>query len=69
MNISFIQEHIWIFVLLGAWEVVWKGFALWHAAKNSKKVWFVALLIVNTVGILPIIYLTFFSKPIKKGGE
>ena len=39
-----------------------KGYALWHAAKRDEKWWFVALLIVNTGGILEIIYLVFFVK-------
>ena len=49
-----------IFVCLGffvIWELVWKGFALWKAARNNHSVWFVCIMIVNTVGILPIIYL------------
>jgi len=39
------------------WETVWKGFALWKAAKNNHIVWFVCIIVFNTVGILPIIYL------------
>lgn len=47
----------WLFVVLAVWELVWKGLALWRAAKRDEKGWFVALLVVNTVGIFPIIYL------------
>jgi hypothetical protein len=43
--------------LLVMWELVWKGIALWRAAKNHHKVWFVFILILNTVGVLPIVYL------------
>lgn len=39
-----------------------KGFALWTAAQNNKKGWFVALLFLNTLGILEILYLLVFSK-------
>ncbi|MFA5176136.1 MAG: DUF5652 family protein [Candidatus Nanoarchaeia archaeon] len=39
------------------WEMVWKGIALWYAAKDDHKVWYVCLLIFNTLGILPIVYL------------
>ena len=42
------------------WTIILKGFALWHAARGSQKWWFVALLIVNTLGILEIIYLIWF---------
>ena len=44
------------------WTLVWKGMALWKAAKEGSKVWFVVLLIVNTVGILEILYLYVFSR-------
>jgi hypothetical protein len=44
------------------WELIWKGLALWRAGRNNQPHWFVALLILNTVGILPIVYLKFFQK-------
>jgi len=39
------------------WEGFWKGFALWHSGRRGQSVWFVILVIVNTVGIVPTIYL------------
>ena len=48
-------------LLLILWDLVWRGFALWYSAKNEQKGWFVALLIVNTLGSLPIIYLIWFK--------
>ncbi len=51
-----------LFVLVMLWSLVWKGMALWKAAEQRNKVWFVVLLIVNTVGILDILYLYVFSK-------
>lgn len=50
-----------IFILV-LWEVFWKGIALWKAARESQKYWFIAILIVNTVGILPILYIFIFKK-------
>lgn len=44
------------------WEYVWKGFALWKAGRNNHLSWFLAIFILNTLGILPIIYLLFFQK-------
>ncbi|RJQ13790.1 hypothetical protein C4553_02720 [Candidatus Parcubacteria bacterium] len=44
------------------WSLVWKGLALWKAARSGSKEWFVALLVINTVGILEILYLYVFSK-------
>ncbi len=51
-----------LFLIL-AWTLPWKGVALWKAANNRQKGWFVALLIVNTLAILEIIYVFYFSKP------
>lgn len=48
------------------WSLIWKGIALYKSARNEQKKWFVLLLITNTLGILPIIYLLFFSTPKKK---
>ena len=63
---DFYQQPFWLtFVLFLAlaWSLAWKGVALWKAAKNGHKKWFVALLIVNTLAILEIIYIFYFSKP------
>jgi hypothetical protein len=50
----------WARVIVGivaVWDLTWKGLALWQAGKRRQPVWFVALLVLNTVGILPITYL------------
>ena len=52
----------WIYVLIVLWALPWKGVAMWKAAKNKSKPWFVILFIVNTLGILEILYITIFSK-------
>lgn len=44
-------------VPLALWTIFWKGLALWHAGRRGQPWWFVILLVVNTVGILDIIYL------------
>ena len=52
------DSALWaLLVVLAIWEIIWKGFALWKAAQNKEKGWFIAILILNTAGILPIIYL------------
>ncbi len=48
------------FLLL--WEGFWKGLALWHAGRRGQTWWFVILLVVNTIGILEIIYLFAVAK-------
>jgi len=55
-----------VFIFLAIWDLVWRGKALWKSSRNSQKYWFIALLIVNSVGILPIIYLLFFQEKKKK---
>jgi hypothetical protein len=51
---------LWILALL--WSLPWKGVALWKAARNHEKGWFVALLILQTVGILEILYIFLFQR-------
>lgn len=43
-------------------EVILKAFALWRAARNDEKTWFVAIFLINSAGILPLIYLFFIAK-------
>lgn len=44
-------------LLLVTWSLVWKGIALWKAARRDRMAWYVVLLVLNTVGILEIIYI------------
>lgn len=46
-----------IFVIIGSIEIVLKLFACWKAAKKNQKVWYVILFLINTAGILPLVYL------------
>lgn len=55
-----------LFFAVIVWSLVWKGLALWKAAREGSKPWFVALLIINTLGILEILYLFVFSRRPKK---
>jgi len=54
-----------LLVILFLWTIPWKVYALWTAAKRDDKKWFVVLIIINTVGILEIIYI---FKIVKKSG-
>ncbi|MFA6414716.1 MAG: DUF5652 family protein [Candidatus Paceibacterota bacterium] len=49
-----------IIAAVAIWTVIIKGYALWHAARNSQKGWFIALLVINTLGILEVIYLVWY---------
>lgn len=44
------------------WALAWKGWALWLAARRGEVVWFIALLVVNTFGLLEIFYIFAVAK-------
>lgn len=67
MDQFFLMEKQWLIWLILLWVLPWKGVALWRAAKNTHKGWFIALLLLNTLALLEIIYIFFFSK--KKKAE
>lgn len=51
-----------IIVAIILWTIFWKGLALWVAARNRHKTWFIVLLVINTVGLLDIFYYFFFGR-------
>lgn len=44
-------------IILAIVDLVLKGFAMWRAAEKKEKIWFWVILVTNTLGILPGIYL------------
>jgi len=56
---------VWLLLILAL--IALKGYTLWFAAKRNEKWWFIALLILNTLGILEIVYIVFFLKKWHKG--
>ena len=59
---QFLIQNQWIFGLLVLWSLPWKGVALWKSARAHQKIWFIVLLLVNTLAILEILYIFVFSK-------
>jgi len=63
---QFLEKDFLIFIIFAViimvWTLPWKGVALWKAAQRRDKKWFIALLIINTVAILEILYIFVFSK-------
>ncbi len=51
-----------IVAVLFLWETVWKIIAMWHSARNNDIAWFILIAIINTIGILPIVYLLTHKK-------
>ncbi len=52
--------------MLGAiiilWTIPWKIYSVWMAAKHDHKKWFVALIFLNTLSILEMIYVFKIEK-------
>jgi hypothetical protein len=61
----YLNGYGWLVIALVIWEFAWKGIAMWKAARNGDTPWFVILLVINTVGILPILYIYIFGKKAK----
>lgn len=60
-----LNNQLW-YLALFVWVLVWKAVALWKAAREGQRWWFAGLLVVNTLGILEILYIYVFSpKPLK----
>lgn len=67
MAYLFLHPFIWLAIIpIIIWTTIWKGIALWKAAKRDDQAWFVIMLIVNTLGILEIIYIYTIANKIKK---
>ena len=55
-------ENLWVLIIVALWTLPWKGVALWRASNRGEKKWFIALLILNTLAVLDILYVFVFSK-------
>jgi len=67
MNFGLTQQNIPVqtqilFLVVFIWSTFWKGMALWKSSKNDQKYFFIAILLINTVGIFEIIYILFLQK-------
>lgn len=66
---QWVFAHKEIIVLLALWALPWKGVALWKAAHRQEKWWFVALLVVNTLALLEIFYIFYWTKRKKSNSQ
>jgi len=57
-----IENSQLVILLAVLWSIPWKGIALWKSARRKEKWWFIALLVINTLGLLEILYIFVFSK-------
>lgn len=51
-----------LLILVAIWDGVWKAIAMWKCGRNNQLAWFICIVIFNTAGILPIIYLLWCQK-------
>jgi hypothetical protein len=56
-NLLLIPGFLIIVTFIAIWELVWKVIGAVAAGKNKDWVWMVFIIVFNTAGILPIIYL------------
>ena len=64
-SVDFSQLTGWSILIIAVailWSLFWKATALWHAARKGHGAWFVAMLFINTLGVLEIIYLFGIEK-------
>ena len=59
---NLLYTHPWVIMVILVWSLPWKGAALWKSARKTHIGWFIVLLIVNTLGVLEILYIFFFSE-------
>lgn len=57
-----LEDNFFIFLVIFLLTIPFKGWALWRAAKNNHKNWFIVLLILNTFAVLDILYIFIFGK-------
>ncbi|PIR89413.1 MAG: hypothetical protein COU07_00745 [Candidatus Harrisonbacteria bacterium CG10_big_fil_rev_8_21_14_0_10_40_38] len=63
---QYLASHPFLIAALVVWTLPWKGVALWKAGRRKDLAWFVALLLVNTLGVLEIIYIFMVANRPKK---
>jgi len=54
-------------IILILWETTWKLIGLWKSARNDQIGWFMVIGLINSLGIIPLVYIGFFQrKPIRR---
>jgi hypothetical protein len=54
--------NVWLLLVIIIWSVLWKLAAMWKSARKGQPIWFVVLALLNTIGILEILYIYVFSE-------
>ena len=53
-----------LIIILIIWEAIWKLIAMWKAGRNNHLAWYICIALINTAGILPIVYILTHKKKI-----
>ena len=67
--LQFILSNPFILIAFIAWTFTWKGISLWMSARRGQRNWFIALLLLNTLGVLEIGYILYTKNKEKKNIE
>jgi uncharacterized protein (DUF983 family) len=62
INLGLTPFEITMFIIIIVLELTLKAIAMWMAARKNQPVWFVCIMIFNTAGILPLIYILINRK-------
>lgn len=62
--VAYNAVFIIVLLIFAIWDLVWKISGLVKSARNKQWGWFVCILLFNTLGILPILYIYVFQKDI-----
>lgn len=65
MNVTclgFYGNELLLITVLVVWELIWKAIALYKAWKKGDKLRFVLIFILNTCGLLPMIYIFLWDR-------
>jgi hypothetical protein len=54
---GFADNYLPLIIVLAIWEAIWKLVGMWKAGRNNQLGWFICIALINTIGILPIVYL------------
>lgn len=69
MEAALADMNLWpiisILVVVALMNLALKAWGMWRAARMGKKWWFIAILILNTAGILPIVFLLLTKEEYK----
>lgn len=62
MHMEYLEQYWWLLLLSILWTIPWTAYALWKAARLGDKVWFVVMVLVNSLAIVEILYIFVISK-------